>query len=158
MRKLDHKLLQLVKQSFVPSGQSQAEPVAGAGPMTAGLANPVGGDPAAMGMDPAMAGMDPAAMGMDPAMMGMDPAAMGMDPAMMGAAGAMPPPAPAAGTITLSVPELIQLVQAFNGAGGSKKPKMKEEQAPVEGAGNSSDAKLDRVIQLLEGALGGQPM
>jgi len=138
MQYLDHVKLQAVldgftKRAFVPMPGGAAEPVAGASPMTAGMAAPMGGDPAAAGgmppvdpatgmpMDPAMAGgapMDPAMAGgmpMDPAAMGgempMDPAMMDMDPAMMGG-GAMP------GTVTMSIPELIQLIEVVKGGGG----------------------------------------
>jgi len=172
MQKLDHKLLDLVKNGFVPMPGGQGEPVSGASEMTAGLAS--GG----MGMDPAAGGavdpstgmpMDPAAGGggempMDPAMM----AAMGgggggmppMDPAMLaamagggGGGGEGGAPAPG-GTITLTVQELIQLFQAF-GSGGKKKDPAQAGQAP---AGQPADpnAKLDQILNLLQTALAPQ--
>ena len=121
---LNLDLLEEVKQAFVPMPGGQAEPVAGAGMMTAAQVAPMGPPPGAP-MDPAMGGapMDPAAMGMDPAAMGgapmdpaamggmppMDPAAMGMDPAMLaeavgGEAG------PSDGTITMPVSQLLELI------------------------------------------------
>ena len=192
MQYLDHVKLQTVmdgftKAAFVPMPGGQAEPVAGAGPMTAGMTAPMGGDPAAMGgmppVDPATGmpidpntgmpidpntgmPMDPAAMGgmppMDPAAMGgmppMDPAAMGgmppMDPAMMGG---MPPPA---GNITMSVPELLQLIEVIKGGGGGAAPAdpLSGEGAPEDPSAKpkktSGTAAINEKLDALLGALG----
>ena len=168
------------KGAFVPMpGGRQAEPVAGASDMTAGLASggvgggdpaamggmppggdpsmggmPPGGDPSMGGMppggDPSMGGMppggDPAAMGgMPPGGMppggdpnggmspGGDPAAMGMDPSMM---------APPSGQVTMSVAELIQLIQVLKGGGGDAK-------GPGDGA--AKKASKPDVAGLLQG-------
>jgi hypothetical protein len=172
---LDRSLLQSVKKAFVamPAGSGGPGPVAGGGMLTQAQAAPMGGDPAAAGgappMDPAMAGggmpMDPAAMGGmppggDPAAMGGDPAAGGMppiDPAMLaslmgGGAGGAPAPAQAPGMITLSVQDLIALMQS-----GGSKPKAKAEGAGgAAGAGGGDmGAKLDQIISLLGGNMTG---
>jgi len=142
MEILDHVKLQAVldgfqKKAFVPM-PSGAQPAAGGSAMTEGMAAPMQ-DPAAAGgappvdpatgmpMDPAMAGgappvdpatgmpMDPAAgMPMDPAMMGGDPAAMGMDPSMMDPS-MMEGMGGGEGTVNMSVPELIQLIETVKG-------------------------------------------
>lgn len=174
MNKLDNTLLKLVKQGFVPSG-GLSEPAAGAGQMTNALASggvgapQGGGDPNAAPVDPMAAGGDPMAAGGAPA----DPAAAGgqIPPEMLAAlSGTMPggvgggaaPGSP--GTITLSVEQLIQLVQAFGGGkkssgggGASATP------AAGGGAGAAPDMsaiteKLDKVLQALNPASAGASM
>lgn len=154
MTTLDTKLLQqvkqaLAKQAFVPMPGGQAEPVAGAGPMTAGMVAPMG-DPGMEGMpmDPGMGGMP-----MDPGMM----PPPGLDPAMTGMMGGMPPggemtpPEGGAeggtpnGTITLTINDLIKLIKVFN-AGGAQEAAQPQQAA--------SDPKLDEIIALLKGSLG----
>jgi translation initiation factor IF-2 len=174
---LDRSLLQSVKRAFVamPAGSGGPGPVAGGGMLTQAQAAPMGGDPAMAGgappMDPAAMGggmpMDPAAMGGmppggDPAAMGGDPAAAGgappMDPNMLaalmssGGAGGAPAPAQAPGMITLSVQDLIALMQS-----GGSKPKAKTDGAGgAAGAGGGDmGAKLDQIISLLGGNMTG---
>ena len=176
MNKLDNNLLKIVKQGFVPTSD-MSEPVMGAGPMTAGLTS--GGIGASPGGDPNAGGMP-----MDPAMaqggMPMDPAMQGAAPVDPNAGGAIPPELLAAlsgtmpggtgggaapggpGTITLTVEQLIQLVQAF-GNGGKKKP------AGDTGAGGASVGgaapdmsgitdKLDKILQAINPPSAGAPM
>jgi len=172
MEKLNHDLLKQVKNAFVPMPGGAAEPVAGAGDMTAGLAS--GGIGAAPGGDPNAGAVDPnTGMPMDPAMQGaapVDPNAGGAIPPELLAAlsGTMPggtgggaaPGGP--GTITLTVEQLIQLVQAF-GNGGKKKP------AGDTGAGGASVGgaapdmsgitdKLDKILQAINPPSAGAPM
>jgi len=155
MTKLDRELLRQVKLGFVPQPGGQAEPVAGAGPMTAGMVAPMGGAP----MDPAMAGGAP----MGPAMMGgmppMPPA--GLDPAMagmVGGGGGMPPEQgggmTGSSTLTLTVDDLIKLFKVFqkNSGGAPAAPAAPAAAAPS--AGGGTDPRLDKIVQLLEAALG----
>jgi len=162
--RLDYVRLQAVldgfqKAAFVPMPGGQAEPVAGSGPMTAGMAAPMGGapmDPAAMGGAP----MDPAAMGGAP----IDPAAMGgapIDPAMLQAlAGG----GSTGSTISMTIPEFIQLIQVIRGEGtanpdtAEKPKKTKSEGAqsapavdPIQGV----NQKLDQILAMAGG--GAQP-
>jgi len=177
METLDHGLLELVKEGFVPMPGGQAEPVAGASQMTAGLAGPMqppggmppGGDPmAAGGMPP---GGDPMAAGGAPPM---DPmAAGGMPPMDMGMG------APPGGQITLTVPEFIELIAVIKGDGGgappaeapaepSKKPKAEGEAAPAEAVAAPAAApspeqdlngKLDQILAAVQGGgMGAPPM
>jgi hypothetical protein len=148
--KLNKELLAEVKKAFVPMPGGQAEPVAGAGQMTAGLAGPMGGDPAAAGgaMPP---GGDPATMGGMPPM---DPSMLGMDPSMMGG---MPP----AGSISMSVPEFIELIYAIRGEGGASTAQVGEEGKPAESEkkpapGGKADisVKLDQILQAVQGGGG----
>ena len=172
---LNLDLLEEVKKAFVPMPGGQAEPVAGAGMMTAAQAAPMGPPPGAP-MDPAMGGapmdpaamggapMDPAAMGgmppMDPAAMGgmppMDPAAMGMDPAMLaqavgGEAG------PSDGTITMPVSQLLELIAVLTGGQVAK--------ANSEGSGEGGEMgakpkkpSSNQMLQEIHGMLtGGAP-
>ena len=175
MNKLDNTLLKLVKQGFVPSG-GLSEPVAGASDMTAGLASggigqaPGGTDPNAAPVDPAAAGGDPMAAGGAPA----DPAAGGqqLPPELMQAlsgmapmpngAGAGSPASGSPGTITISIPDLIQLVQAFGG-GAKKKPAGDGTGAAPAAGGAAPDLsgiteKLDKVLQALNPASAGASM
>jgi hypothetical protein len=148
---LDRELLDSVKEAFVamPAGADPslgAGPVAGGGMLTQAQAAPMGGTPP---MDPAMMGgappMDPAMMGgalpMDPAMMGggMPPAGGELPPEAMGA---LPPEAAAAltgggagGGITLTVDDLIRLVEGIIGATKTRKaaPAAGGEAAPAAG-------------------------
>ena len=150
MSKLDTKLLKLVKQGFVPQPGGQAEPVAGAGPMTAGMVAPMS-DPSmgGMPMDPSMGGMP-----MDPSMM--PPA--GLDPAMAGLlGGAMPPPEGGAGgagrpgtMINMTSEEFLKFLKQIM-AIMSNGPAQAQPQAPD----NTINAKLDELIGLMKGALGG---
>ena len=132
MQKLDYKLLNQVKQAFVPQG-GMAEPVAGSSQMTQGMAAPVGGggDPAAQGGDP---NAQPAPMppsGMDPAMAGM------VGGGEMAAGG----PAPS-GSSTITIDEMIKLFKLFKG----------QEGAPAAAPAQSGDPRLDHIITLLQGA------
>ena len=173
MQYLDHVKLQAVmdgftKKAFVPMPGGAQQPVAGAGPMTEGMAAPMdpamaGGappmDPAMMGGDPAMGGMPPEGMPMDPAMGGMPPEGMPMDPAMMGA--------PPAGSVTMSVPELLQLIEVIKGGGGSAAPaapgedpaSMGEEVKPKKTSGTAAiNEKLDALLGVLGMGGGAPPM
>jgi len=126
-------------------------------------------DPSMMGgaggggapMDPSMAG---GGAPMDPSMMGgaggpPPDAGGGMPPPDAGAmppdAGAMPPPQ---SQITMSVPDLISLIQALGPAGAKAKTPKAEGggAAPAAGGGNTSglEAKIDQLTQMLAG-LGG---
>ena len=138
------------KRAFVPMpGGAPMDPAMGGAPMDPAM----GGAP----MDPAMGGapMDPAMGGapMDPAMGGapMDPAMGGapMDPAMMAAlAGEMGgEAAPAAGQITMSVPEFIDLVATLR---GEPQPGREEEEKPKAKATLSD---LSQRLAALESAL-----
>jgi hypothetical protein len=176
MQRLNHVALQAVldgfsKRAFVPMPGGQAEPVAGASMMTAGQVAPMGGDPAAGGMpmDPAAMGgmpMDPAAMGgmpMDPAAMGgmpMDPAAMGgmpTDPSAMGIGGS---------SITMTIPEFIQLIEVIRGGSPGaqdgakpKKPKSDAAAPAAEDPMTALNAKLDQVLSAVGGgAMPAPPM
>ena len=164
--RLDRSLLEEVKKAFVsmPGGSDPsmgAGPVAGGGMLTQAQASPMGGTPP---MDPSMMGGAP----MDPSMGGGAP----MDPSMMGGAGGMPPdasggmPPPDAGAmpppqsqITMSVPDLISLIQALS-PGGAKVKTPKTEgggAAPAAGGGGNTsglEAKIDQLTQMLAG-LGG---
>lgn len=181
MEKLNRALLAEVKRAFVAMPGGNPGPVAGGGMLTQAQAAPMG-DPSAGGapMDPAAMGGDPSAMGgmpMDPSMMGgapaggvpMDPSAGGgMPPAdpSMGAvdpnslAGAMVNSAPASGTITMTVQDLIAIIQSVQApAKGKSKPTV-EGAAPAGAApqgGDSSSAKLDQILQMLGGGQS-QPM
>ena len=155
LKRLNYELLQEVedgfrKKAFVPMPGGQAEPVAGAGMMTAAQAAP-------MGMDPAMAGGAPP---MDPSMGGappMDPMAMlGGDP-MAALGGAMPE-----GNITMSISEFIALIGAIKGDGGGGEAKI--EGAPgAEGEkkpkATGTAAKLDQILAAVSGggAAGAMP-
>jgi len=149
MSKLDTKLLKLVKQGFVPQPGGQAEPVAGAGPMTAGMVAPMG--------DPSMGGMP-----MDPSMGGMpvDPSMMpptGLDPAMAGMLGGMPPADAAPGgsgtMINMTSEEFLKfLKQIMSIMSNNQAPAQPQAQAPVD---NTTNAKLDELIGLMKGAIGG---
>ena len=133
MEKLDLKLYELVKSAFMPMpGQP---PVAGAGPMTDGMASPMGGDPGmAPPMDPAMAGGDPGMM--DPAMAGGDPGMM--DPAMLGQM--LEQGGGAVGVqITMGVDDLVKLVQGI--AAAIKPPK--QPQTATDDAGAADPAMAD---------------
>lgn len=143
MRVLDTKLLKLVKQGFVPQPGGQAEPVAGASQMTAGMAAPMG--------DPSMGGMP-----MDPSMM--PPA--GLDPAMAGLlGGAMPPPGGGTGgsggpgtMINMTSEEFLKfLKQIMAIMSNSPAQAPAQPQAPD----NTTNAKLDELIGLMKGAIGG---
>jgi len=169
MENLDHVQLQAVldgfkKQAFVPMPAGE-QPAAGGSAMTEGMAAPM--------QDPAMAGgappVDPATgMPMDPATAGgappVDPATgMPMDPAM---AGGMPPIDPTmmeqlagggeapGGTITLTVPELIQLMEVAKG--GSSSTEAAPGEAPVEAAPKkkSGNAAVMEKLDALSAALG----
>jgi len=154
------------KHAFVPMPGGQAEPVAGASQMTAGMAAPMG--------DPAMGGMPPEGMPMDPAMGGMPPE--GMPPEAGGmpvdpAAGGMPPEAlppelaalmgggaePAPGQISMSVPEFLDLIRVLKG--GDAAAPAGEVADPVAGAEKPKPkASLQEVNQKLDAlmaALGG---
>lgn len=168
MGNLDYKLLDLVKKGFVPMPGGQTEPVAGASMATAAMGAPIGGDP---GMDPNMMGGDPGVMGgmspemmgmdpgmMDPNMMGMDPSMVGMDPNMMGGDPAelealmaqLQGGAPGGeGTITLTVDQLIQLLEAVSGMGGGKAASS----GTAKGKGNSTEDKLNTIIGMLGGSV-----
>jgi len=165
---LDQELLDSVKQAFVamPAGADPslgAGPVAGGGLLTQAQAAPMGGTPP---MDPAMMGgaapMDPAAMGGMPPM---DPAAMGgMPPAGGGelppeAMGALPPEAAAmlgggggTGTITLSVDDLVRLVEGVINATKTRKA------APANGGGEAAPAGGSEAGGGAAGPMGGGPM
>ncbi len=154
MTKLNRDLLTLVKQGFVPQPGGAAEPAAGAGPMTAGMAAPMdpgmGGMPPDPGMDPGMGGMP-----MDPGMGGGMPPP-GLDPAMAGMmGGGMPPPPPGgemsgSSTLTLTVDDLIKLFKVFQKNSG---PGVAEPVAPAPQSGGQ-DPRLDQIINMLQGALG----
>jgi hypothetical protein len=149
MIKLNRALLQEVKQGFVPQG-GQQEPVAGAGPMTAGLsAGGMGADPNAGGgappMDPnAAGGMPP----MDPSMQGMPPpsAAPVEDPNASAQAGSPP--------ITLSIDDFIRILESVAKISGGSKGTKSSPATPA--AGNAPDPRIDHIIGLLHSAMGGQ--
>ena len=160
MIKLNHALLREVKQGFVPQG-GQEEPVAGAGPMTAGLAGGgMGGDPNAGGgappMDPSMGGGG--AGGMPP----MDPGMQGMPPPVPAGAPAGDPNAQAsqAGSppITLSIDDFIRILESVakisGGGKGGKSSTPAAAAAPAAG-GTAPDPRIDHIIGLLHGAMGG---
>lgn len=184
INKLNRSLLEEVKRAFVsmPAGADPSMgsgPVAGGGMLTQAQASPMGGTPP---MDPSMGGgapMDPSMGGgapMDPSMMGgasgapMDPSMMGgapagdpnagggapMDPSMMGGDMGAAPAAPQS-QITMTVPDLISLIQAL-GVGGGAKPKTPKAEggAAPAGGGNTSglESKIDQLTQMLAG-LGG---
>jgi hypothetical protein len=163
MEKLDHKLLDEVKQAFVPMSGEGGGPVAGSGMMTAAQAAPMappGMDPmmggGGMPMDPMMGGgtppMDPMAgggmpPGGDPMAGGappMDPMAAGGDPM---AGGGLPPElgallggeggAPAEGQITMSATEFKDLITTIIGAVTGAAPKASK--------GGGTSAKLDAI-------------
>ena len=149
MIKLNQALLKEVKQGFVPQGGEQ-EPVAGAGPMTAGLAGGgMGGDPNAGGGAPpgAGGGMPP----MDPSMQGMPPPPPpGADPN----AGAQPSQA-GSPPITLSIDDFIRILESVAKiSGGGKGSKAPAAGAPAAGAA-PGDPRIDHIIGLLHGAMGG---
>ena len=176
--RLDRSLLEEVKKAFVsmPGGSDPsmgAGPVAGGGMLTQAQASPMGGTPP---MDPSMMGgagggapMDPSMAGggapMDPSMMGgaggpPPDAGGGMPPADAGAmppdASAMPPPQ---SQITMSVPDLISLIQALGPSGAKVKTPKTEGggAAPAAGGGGNTsglEAKIDQLTQMLAG-LGG---
>lgn len=147
MQKLNRELLAQVKRAFVAQPGGQGEPVAGASQMTAGMTNPMGGDPSQGGGGGAPAGMDPSMMG------GGAPA--GMDPAMAGmlGGGAAPQAPQGSSTITLTIDDLIKLFKVFqkNSPGGAAPAA-----APAAPAAPGSDPKIDHIIELLHGALGGK--
>ncbi len=152
MTTLDNAMLAEVlkgfdKLAFVPMPGGQAEPVAGASPMTAGMADPM--------MDPSGGGgmpMDPAAGGMpmDPAAGGMPMGPEGMPPELAGLMGGGEP-MPAEGQVTLTGPELIELIRVLQGGKseggeglGSEKPKRKSGNAEV-------SEKLDAILAAIGG-------
>lgn len=179
VKTLNLKLLEQVKEGFVPMPGGQTEPVAGASQMTAAMGSPMGGG-GAPPMDPSMMGgagappMDPSMMGggmpMDPSMMGGAGAPPPMDPSMMGGAGAPPPPAdPAAagglppemagmqagpdGMVTMPVSQLITLIGVLKGGGGDK---------PEGGAAAPAEAKpkkpsSQQLLSEIHAAVTGQP-
>ena len=182
IKKLDRSLLEEVKRAFVsmPAGADPsmgAGPVAGGGMLTQAQASPMGGTPP---MDPSMGGGAP----MDPSMMGGDPNAggggAGMDPSMMGGAGGAPAGDPSMGggapmdpsmmggdpsmgaaaapqsQITMTVPDLISLIQALGVGGGAKPKTPKAESGAAPAGGNTSglESKIDQLTQMLAG-LGG---
>ena len=143
---------------------------------------PMGGAPGGMppgpagGMPPggAPGGMPP----MDPSMMGGgQPGGMppGGDPSMgagapppdPNAAGGQPPPdasmvPPPVGQISLSPDEFIRILGAMQGGSAGKLSKNKpptagggDASAPAQGGGDQSSQKLDQILQLLQGAMGG---
>jgi hypothetical protein len=83
-----------------------------------------------------------------------------MDPAMMGG---MPP----AGSISMSVPEFIELIYAIRGEGGGapapaegaegKPPAEGGEKKPASGGKADISAKLDQILQAVQGGGGGMP-
>ena len=136
---LNKDLLGQVKKAFqaMPGG---ADPVAGAGMMTDAMGAPMGGG---MPGEP----MPPEGMPMDPAMGGMPP----MDPGMMD------PGMPEGGQVSMSSEEfkdlLITMIVTLS---GGKMPKPAKEKGEEGGAdpvaalgGNSTDSKLDQIIELL---------
>ncbi len=153
MQYLDHVQLQAVldgfqKKAFVPMPGGQ-QPVAGAGPMTEGMGAPMG--------DPAMGGMPPEGMPpMDPAMGGMPPEMMGgmppMDPGMMG---------PPSGSVTMSVPELLQLIEVVKGTASAAPLAAPGEEPALGMPGEEAKPKRTTNAQILEkldgllGMLGG---
>jgi len=172
METLDYNLLRRVqeglrvKRAFVPMPGGQAEPVAGASQMTAGMGAPMGapmggGDPAAGG-----APMDPAAMmgamppGVDPAMMGIDPMT-GMPigappPGMEGEEAPAEPPPPPEPPFTLDdvrsviKDEIAQALKGFSpssaqsgGSGGGG------ESASKSTGGGDSDGDLSAEVREL---------
>jgi hypothetical protein len=175
MIKLNSDLLALVKKGFVPMPGGMAEPVAGAGMMTAAhipVSPPGGGGMPPPGGDPAMMGGGMPPPGGDPAMMGGMPPPGG-DPAMMGgmpppggdpAMGGMPPPggdpamggdpaAAAPGQIVMSPEEFARVLQvvASSGSSGGDDPAAAGGD-PAAGAKPkklSTDAKLDLMAQAL---------
>ena len=166
MTKLDRNLLQQVKRGFVPMPGGQGEPVAGFSPMTSGMTNPMGGDPSQGG---GMPPVDPnTGMPMDPSMMGGAPGGMppggdpsqgggmppGGDPSQGGGmppapdpsmGGGMPPAPPSGSMISLTMPDLIELIKTLKGDGPGGEPKKAGGKAGVE-------AKLDQILQMMGGA------
>jgi len=156
--KLDSDLLSEVKQAFVqmPAGAGGPGPVAGGGMMTQAQAGPMGAPMAGAppmgpppGGDPMMGGAPP----MDPMMGGAPPP--GGDPMMGGAPppeGELPPEAMAAlagamggggqedgRTITLSVDELIRLIEGIVGATKGKRTAAAPTDAAPEAAAPAPD-------------------
>ena len=171
-KKAAEELVDALKSAFVPMPGGQ--PAAGAGPMTAGMANPM--DPAMGGvppegapMDPAMGGMPPDGAPMDPAMGGMPPEAM-MDPAMGGMPPGGEPPLPpeleallagggegAPGQISMSVPEFLELIRTLRGDAGAGAGVSAEggEVAKPEKPKKVSTEELNSKLDALLAALGG---
>ncbi len=153
-------LKRLLKVAFVPMPGGQAEPVAGAGMLTAAAAS--GGIGGGQG---AMPPGDPNAMPPegDPGMMPPegDPGMMppGGDPGMMppGDPGMLLPPEgdpgmpPGdGGMVQLTGNQLIDLIAALKDGPVSKKPSSS-------GGAGGVEAKLDRILARIEGGMG-QPM
>lgn len=153
MIKLDHSLLKLVKQGFdksaflpMPGGAQAPDPaMAGGDPMAGGGAPP---------MDPAMAGGMPPA---DPSMGG----GMLSDPAALSGLGGAP-----TGMITITVDQLIQLIQAFGGGGkkikndGGAGTSSPSGAAPTQSSAGDDrsdlSGKIDQLTQMLQQVMGGQ--
>lgn len=149
MSKLNMQLLKLVKQGFVPQPGGQGEPVAGASQMTAGMGAPMG-DPAGGGGAP----MDPAAMG---EMGGMPMPPAGLDPAMAGMlGGAMPGGEGGAGgpgtMINMTSEEFLKFLKQIMAIASSAAP---QQQQPAQPQPDGNGAKLDELIGLIKGQLGG---
>jgi len=129
MEQLNFELLRQVKQAFVPRG-GQAEPVAGASQMTAGMGAPVGGDPNAQPAPMAPSDVDPAMAGM-----------------IGGGAPADPNAPKPQSTMTLTIDDLIKLLKVLG----------KQEGAPAAAAPAaqpSGDPRIDHIIQLLHAQMG----
>jgi hypothetical protein len=174
MEKLDRDLLSQVKRGFVQMpAEAGPGPVAGGGILTQAQAAPMGGDPSQQGapaggmpMDPSMAGGAPIGPNMAGGAPAADPSQMSGAPADVGGGGGIPPELMAAlsgagagggsstSQITMTVPDLIQLIQALQAGGGSK-PKSKPA-GESGGAAGGSDAKLDQILQILGGNMTGQ--
>lgn len=187
METLDKSLLYAVqhgfeKQSFVPMPGGQAEPVAGASPMTAGMVAPLGGQAAPPGMDqmagpggmpqdPAAGGMPPGGMPADPAMMGIDPMTgqpLGGPPMDPAAAGGDPAAAPGAGEdpiqmiidgVVEALTPIIEKATKSSGGGESSASSSSEPAAPAAEPGGDVQAQILEAVQgtnsLLQQAMGG---
>lgn len=95
---------------------------------------------------------------MDPAAAGGDPAAAGgsIPPELMAALSGGSGSAPSPSQITMTVPDLISLIQALQAGGGAAKPKKPAAEGGASGgAAGGSDAKLDQIIQILSGNMMG---
>ena len=153
MDKLDRALLAEVKRAFVPQPGGATEPVAGASQMTAGMSapmgGPMGGDPAAMG---GPMGGDPAAMGggaLPPA--GLDPAMAGM----MGGGAAPEQGMTGSSQLNLTVDDLIKLFKVFQrNSGGGGAPAAPAAAPAAASAPQGGDPRIDRLVTILEQALG----
>ena len=150
MKKLDFALLRQVKLGFVPQGGG-AEPVQGAGPMTAAMGSPVGGPPGgAPGGDPSQgAPVDPS-QGGDPSQQAAPMPPSGLDPAMAGMLGGQPaaPGDPAAGGMSgnsmMSVDDFIKLLKAVKGTISGQAGQ------PAPAATPQQDPKTDEILRILK--------